>query len=109
MTNFDKQNVAVMGDTQMQSEFTSNETFNVNVHVLDNEEFESASDEEGVDRIRKIHLKQIRKENQPKDGVVHKHFFFVGQQFGIAIEVKERVHQHSIETRRELYLKKNDK
>lgn len=40
---------------------------------------------------------------------MHKYFFFIGQQFGTAAEVKERVHLHSIETRRELYLKKNDK
>ncbi|GJT87824.1 mutator type transposase [Tanacetum coccineum] len=35
--------------------------------------------------------------------------FFVGQEFPNSAIVKDLVHRHSIETRRELYLKKNDK
>ncbi|GKE61174.1 transposase, MuDR, MULE transposase domain protein [Tanacetum coccineum] len=35
--------------------------------------------------------------------------FFVGQTFSTAAEVKERVRLHSIETRRKLFLAKNDK
>ncbi|GKF18756.1 ATP-dependent (S)-NAD(P)H-hydrate dehydratase isoform X3, partial [Tanacetum coccineum] len=38
-----------------------------------------------------------------------KHFFFVGQTFPTAADVKERVRLHSIETRRKLFLAKNDK
>ena len=43
------------------------------------------------------------------DNAVVETFFYCGQSFGSAKEVKERVREHSIETRRELLFLKNDK
>ncbi|GKC60913.1 hypothetical protein Tco_1088511 [Tanacetum coccineum] len=81
------------------------------IDVIDNDNFESGTDSEddGIDKIRRKKLKQIKKANESEDNIVHKHFFFVGQTFPTAADVKERVRLHSIETRRKLFLAKNDK
>ncbi|GJW97579.1 hypothetical protein Tco_0179387 [Tanacetum coccineum] len=67
------------------------------------------SDDDGIEKVRRKKLKQIKKAKESEDNIVHKHFFFVGQTFASADVVKERVRLHSIETRRQLYLAKNDK
>ncbi|GJR48537.1 hypothetical protein Tco_1316640 [Tanacetum coccineum] len=79
--------------------------------VIDNDNFESGtdSDDDGIEKVRRKKLKQIKKAKESEDNIVHKHFFFVGQTFASADDVKERVRLHSIETRRQLYLAKNDK
>ncbi|PWA35861.1 zinc finger, SWIM-type [Artemisia annua] len=107
MDNFDKTNAKIMGEKEPPnlSECIANEERELALHVVDNDEFESASDED--ERQRK--LKHFRKQNKSKDSGVHKYYFYVCQQFGSADEVKQRVHLHSIETMRELYFKKNDK
>ncbi|GKE35935.1 zinc finger, SWIM-type containing protein, partial [Tanacetum coccineum] len=78
--------------------------------VIDNDNFESETDSEddGIVKIRRKKLRQIKKANESDDNIVFKHFF-VGQTFPTAAEVKERVRLHSIETRRKLFLEKNDK
>ncbi|GJU63172.1 mutator type transposase [Tanacetum coccineum] len=81
----------------------------VDLDMIDNEEFESASDKDGLDIVRQRKLKQLRKQNKPKNSNVHKYYFYVRQEFMSGEQVKDRVHRHSIETRRELFLKKNDK
>ncbi|GKA34574.1 mutator type transposase [Tanacetum coccineum] len=60
------------------------------IDVIDNDNFESGTDSEddGIDKIRRKKLKQIKKANE---------------------SLKERVRLHSIETRRKLFLAKNDK
>lgn len=60
--------------------------------VMDAKEFESASYEDGLERINKRKLKQLKKQSKPKDGSLHKTNFFVGQEFGSASEVKEKIH-----------------
>ncbi|GJR93508.1 hypothetical protein Tco_0265682 [Tanacetum coccineum] len=79
--------------------------------VIDTDNFESGtdSDDDGIEKVRRKKLKQIKKAKESEDNIVHKHFFFVGQTFASADVVKERVRLHSIETRRQLYLAKNDK
>ncbi|GJS21004.1 mutator type transposase [Tanacetum coccineum] len=76
--------------------------------VIDNDNFESGtdSDDDGIEKVRRKKLKQIKKAKESEDNIVHKHFFFVGQTFTSADDVKERVRLH---TRRQLYLAKNDK
>ncbi|GKF94237.1 mutator type transposase, partial [Tanacetum coccineum] len=66
---------------------------------------ESDSDEENeLDRLRKRKLKQIRKQAHSSPEVYNT-YFYVGQDFPNRDAVKE----HSIETRRELRMEKNDK
>ena len=79
------------------------------VEVLNNEYFESATDEEDeLDSLRRRKLKQIRKQAHASPQV-YKTFFYVGKKFPNRDEVKELVKEHSIETRRELRMEKNDK
>ncbi|GJS31799.1 zf-CCHC domain-containing protein [Tanacetum coccineum] len=108
MDGFDRANDNIMGN-EGTTEFNTDEDFDIGIEVVDNDEFESASDEEGIDRIRTRKLKQLMKQNQINEGGLHKVHFYVGQEFLSSAEVKELVHKHSIETRRELFLKKNDK
>ncbi|GJX96569.1 putative transcription factor interactor and regulator CCHC(Zn) family protein, partial [Tanacetum coccineum] len=79
--------------------------------VIDNDNFESGtdSDDDGIEKVRRKKLKQIKRAKESEDNIMHKHFFFVGQTFASADDVKERVRLHSIKTRRQLYLAKNDK
>ncbi|GJV81851.1 zinc finger, SWIM-type containing protein, partial [Tanacetum coccineum] len=79
--------------------------------VIDNDNFKSGIDSEDdrIVKIRRKKLRQIKKANESDDNIVFKHFFFVGQTFSTAAEVKERVRLHSIETRKKLFLAKNDK
>ncbi|GKD18287.1 hypothetical protein Tco_1207445, partial [Tanacetum coccineum] len=79
--------------------------------VIDTDNFKSGtdSDDDGIEKVRRKKLKHIKKAKESEDNIVHKHFFFVGQTFASADDVKERVRLHSIETRRQLYLAKNDK
>ncbi|GKD47612.1 zinc finger, SWIM-type containing protein [Tanacetum coccineum] len=79
--------------------------------VIDNDNFKSGTDSEddGIVKIRRKKLREIKKANESDDNIVFKHFFFVGQTFSTAAEVKERVRLHSIETRKKLFLAKNDK
>ncbi|GJV67268.1 mutator type transposase [Tanacetum coccineum] len=79
------------------------------VEVLNNDYFESDSDEENeLDRLRKRKLKQIRKQAHASPQVYNT-YFYVGQDFPNRDAVKELVKEHSIETRREIRMEKNDK
>ncbi|GJU10378.1 mutator type transposase [Tanacetum coccineum] len=49
-------------------EFKANEDFDIDIDVIDNKEFESASDDDRIDRIRKRKLKQLKKQSHLKDG-----------------------------------------
>ncbi|GJS34893.1 RNA-directed DNA polymerase, eukaryota [Tanacetum coccineum] len=109
MDTFDKNNADKLSVEDRQGELNAHEDIDVDLDAIDNEEFESASDEDGLERVRQRKLKQLRKQNKPKHGDVHKYYFYVGQEFVSREKVKDRVHRHSVETRRELFLKKNDK
>ncbi|GJS94083.1 mutator type transposase [Tanacetum coccineum] len=41
----------------------------VDIGVIDNDEFESASKEDGLERVRQRKLKQLKKQHKPKNGV----------------------------------------
>nr|GEV13846.1 hypothetical protein [Tanacetum cinerariifolium] len=94
---------------------------NVEIESLDDAEEEEDSDgfvdvenpmEEikmVLERIRNRKLKQLRKQGKPKDGFMANIVFFVRKEFASADDVKKNIHKLSIETRRELFLKKNDK
>ena len=79
--------------------------------VFDNDEFISGSEnDDEFDKARKIKLKQLRKQsNSNPEGKIYKTYFYVGQDFGTAAEVKKLIKRHSIETRREIKIVKNDK
>ncbi|GKF04558.1 hypothetical protein Tco_0035226 [Tanacetum coccineum] len=53
------------------------------IDVIDNYNFESGTDleDDGIDKIKRKKLKEIKKANESEDNIVHKHFFFVGQTF----------------------------
>ncbi|GKB54062.1 hypothetical protein Tco_0904815, partial [Tanacetum coccineum] len=108
MEHFDKINAKTMGNDGT-PEFNAHEDFDIGMDVIDTKEFESASDEDGIERIRSRKIKQLKKQNKLNEGGLHKVHFFVRQEFPNSVVVKDLVHRHSIETRRELYLKKNDK
>ncbi|GJR72688.1 mutator type transposase [Tanacetum coccineum] len=108
MDHFDTANAKTMGNDRT-PEFNANEVFDTGIDVIDTEEFESASDEDRIERIRSRKKIQLKKQNNFKEGGLQKVHFFVGQEFSNSAVVKDLVHRHSIETRRELYLKKNDK
>lgn len=84
----------------------------VEVEVLDNDDFESGSEgeDDDLERIRKRQLKELRKQlGKNAEGVKNVTYFYVGKTFGTAKEAKDLIKLHSIETRRSIMLKKNDK
>ncbi|GJY71350.1 zinc finger, SWIM-type containing protein [Tanacetum coccineum] len=109
MDSFDRNDADNMGYEQNPREFNANDEIEVDMDVMDPDEFESASDEDRLERIRNKKLKQLRKQGKIKDGFVPNTVFFVGKNFATADDVKKDIHKLSIETRRELFLKKNDK
>ncbi|GJX95094.1 mutator type transposase, partial [Tanacetum coccineum] len=78
MDSFDRTDADNMGYEQNPREFNANDEIEVDMDVMDPDEFECASDEDG-------------------------------KEFATADDVKKDIHKLSIETRRELFLKKNDK
>ncbi|XP_071700256.1 uncharacterized protein [Rutidosis leptorrhynchoides] len=76
---------------------------------LNFEEFDSGNELDTVEMRRKLRLKHIRSTNQEDPNLIQLHKFYVGQRFSSSTQVKERVRLHSIETRRDLHLHKNDK
>ncbi|GKB51638.1 hypothetical protein Tco_0902391 [Tanacetum coccineum] len=85
MDGFDRANDNTMGN-EGTTEFNADEDFDIGIEVVDNDEFESASDEEGIDRIRTRKLKQLMKQNQINKSGVHKVHFYVGQEFPSSAE-----------------------
>nr|GEU77612.1 reverse transcriptase domain-containing protein [Tanacetum cinerariifolium] len=69
-----------------------------------------ASDlEDDLERIGRKKLRELNKEKRVDEGVINRYEFYCGQEFGSSNEVKDRIYMHSIETRRELKMSKNDK
>ncbi|KAJ9546885.1 hypothetical protein OSB04_019428 [Centaurea solstitialis] len=64
-----------------------------------------STDDSDLEGPRKDKLREVRKEHQDLEVSIH---FYVGQSFGNKKEIKERVAKHSIETRRDLSILKND-
>nr|GEW53914.1 putative reverse transcriptase domain-containing protein [Tanacetum cinerariifolium] len=109
MDSFDRTDADNMGYEQNPRKFNANDEIEVDMDVMDPDEFESVADDDGLERIRNKKLKQLRKQEKTKDGYVPNTVFFVGKEFTTADDVKMDIHKLSIETRRELFLKKNDK
>ncbi|GJZ68600.1 mutator type transposase [Tanacetum coccineum] len=75
--------------------------------VIDYDSFGSDLDD-GIDSERRMQLKELRRIGKQKNKGPNKYYFYLGQQFACKEIVKGRVKKHSIETRRQLILVKND-
>ncbi|GKA99822.1 mutator type transposase [Tanacetum coccineum] len=85
-----------------------NEVFEL--EEVDHEEFDSRSDsDEGVRRKALRKVARMNKAIQGKGERVYKEDFFLGEQFATSKLVKDKVTRVSVEQRRQLSLKKNDK
>ncbi|XP_052624735.1 uncharacterized protein LOC128132269 [Lactuca sativa] len=78
------------------------------MEVINNEEFESLDEGSDQDRERRAIIKNLRKEKRCSLGAVHKQYFSVGDKFNSKNELKEAVDLHALESRRNLFFKKND-
>lgn len=79
------------------------------LEVLNNDLFESASDsEDGIDKIRRTKINEYQKDCNSAN-VDNKTHFYVTQRFESSNEAKEMIRLHSVETRRNLKIIKNDK
>ncbi|GJZ23478.1 hypothetical protein Tco_0560937 [Tanacetum coccineum] len=76
MDHFDRTNAKTMGN-EGTPEFNADEEFDMGMDVIDTEEFESASDEDRIDRIRSRKIKQLNKQSQLKEGGLHKVHFLL--------------------------------
>nr|GEY13897.1 hypothetical protein [Tanacetum cinerariifolium] len=108
MDHFDTANAKIMINDGTHV-FNANEVFDIGIDVIDTEEFESAYDEDRIERIRRRKMKHLKKHNNFKEGGLQNVHFLVGHEFPNSVVVKDLVPRHSIKTRIELYLKKNDK
>ncbi|GJU69080.1 mutator type transposase [Tanacetum coccineum] len=75
--------------------------------VIDYDLFGSDLDGE-IDSQRRIQLRELRRIGKKKNKGPNKYYFYLGQQFSSKEIVKRRVKKHSVETRRQLILVKND-
>nr|GEX72930.1 hypothetical protein [Tanacetum cinerariifolium] len=66
MDHFDTSNAKTMGNDGT-TEFNANEVFDIGIDVIDTKEFESASNEDGIERIRSRKMKQLKKQNNFKE------------------------------------------
>ncbi|GJS04615.1 mutator type transposase [Tanacetum coccineum] len=71
MDHFDRANAKTMGN-EGTPEFNADEEFDMGMDVIDTEEFESASDEDRINKIRSRKIKQLNKQSQLKEGGLHK-------------------------------------
>ncbi|XP_071709313.1 uncharacterized protein [Rutidosis leptorrhynchoides] len=80
----------------------------IELDVLNNDVFDSYETESDEEGLRKRKIKNIE-EHAKADAQIGKTFFYLGQKFESAVEVRESVKCHAIETRRKLVFVKNDK
>ncbi|CAI9286001.1 unnamed protein product [Lactuca saligna] len=78
------------------------------MEVINNEEFESLDEGSDQDRERRALIRNLGKEKRCNFGSVHIQSFSVGQKFKSKKELKELIDVHALETRRNLFFKKND-
>ncbi|GKG45032.1 hypothetical protein Tco_0495110, partial [Tanacetum coccineum] len=76
MDTLDKSNADTLGVDDREGEFNANEEIYVDLDVIEIEEFESTSDADVLERIRQRKLRPLRKQNKPKNGDVHKYYFY---------------------------------
>ncbi|PWA73581.1 transposase, MuDR, MULE transposase domain protein [Artemisia annua] len=75
----------------------------------DLEEFGSGTDSDDPECNRKRALKKLANQHKPVDGKFYSDNFFVGQSFGNKGLIKEMVTGISVDSRRDIYLTRNDK
>ncbi|GJT78829.1 hypothetical protein Tco_1045554, partial [Tanacetum coccineum] len=74
---------------------------------IDYDSFGSDLDD-GIDSKRRMQLRELRRICKQKNKGPNKYYFYLGHQFASKEIVKRRVKKHSVETRRQLILVKND-
>nr|KAJ0213339.1 hypothetical protein LSAT_V11C400157690 [Lactuca sativa] len=79
------------------------------IEVIDNDRWDSLDEGSEDERKRRCALNNLAKEKRCSLGNVHKAIFYVGQKFKSKKGLKEKIDMHALETRRNLYYKKNDK
>nr|KAJ0201766.1 hypothetical protein LSAT_V11C600334450 [Lactuca sativa] len=79
------------------------------IEVIDNDRWYYLDEGSEDERKRRCVLKNLAKEKRCSLGNIHKASFYVGQKFKSKKELKEKIDMHALETRRNLYYKKNDK
>nr|GEV77267.1 hypothetical protein [Tanacetum cinerariifolium] len=77
MDHFDTANAKTMINDGT-PEFNANEVFDIGNDVIDTEEFESAYDEDRIERIRRRKMKHLKKHNNFKEGGLQKVYFLLG-------------------------------
>nr|GEZ55697.1 transposase, mutator type [Tanacetum cinerariifolium] len=75
--------------------------------VIDYDSFRNDLDD-GIDSEMRMQLRELRRIGKQKNKGPKKYYFYLGQQFASKEIVKGRVKKHSIETRRQLILVKNN-
>ncbi|PWA41573.1 transposase, MuDR [Artemisia annua] len=75
----------------------------------DLEDFGSGTDSDDPECNRKRALKKLANQHKPVDGKFYSDNFYVGQSFGNKDLIKEMVTRISVDSRRDIYLTKNDK
>ncbi|GJZ54423.1 mutator type transposase, partial [Tanacetum coccineum] len=75
--------------------------------VIDYDSFGSDIDDR-IDSERRMQLREIRRIGKQKNKGPNKYYFYLGQQFASKEIMKGRVKKHSVETRRQLILVKNN-
>ncbi|GKB35969.1 hypothetical protein Tco_0880911 [Tanacetum coccineum] len=94
IAHFDKTNAKKIGN-EGKPKFNTDEEFDIGMDVIDPEEFESASDEDRIKRIRSRKLKHLKRQNKVKEGGVHK-----------LVDVRDRPIINTLEYAREYLMKR---
>ncbi|CAI9261810.1 unnamed protein product [Lactuca saligna] len=77
--------------------------------VIDNDRWDSMDEGSDMERKRRVLLKELGKETRCSQGEIHKVTFRIGQKYKSKKELKEKIQLHALETRRNIFFKKNDK
>ncbi|XP_052626793.1 uncharacterized protein LOC128133411 [Lactuca sativa] len=78
------------------------------LEVIDCDGWESLGEDSDTEKNRRVLLKRLGKEKVCSHGEVHKSSFYVGQMWKSKKDLKNKVDEHALETRRNLAFKKND-
>nr|KAJ0196704.1 hypothetical protein LSAT_V11C700367790 [Lactuca sativa] len=79
------------------------------LEVVDNDEWDSLSDDSGDNRKRRETIKELGKQTLCSAGEVHKVAFHIEQKYKTKKELKDKIDLHALETRRHISFTKNDK
>nr|KAJ0207047.1 hypothetical protein LSAT_V11C500244150 [Lactuca sativa] len=77
--------------------------------VIDNDEWDSTDDDYEMGKKRRYVIKELGKGKRCSLGEVHKPTFRTGQKYKSKKELKDKIAHHALETRKNLFIKKNDK